>query len=130
MKSDVIVISSEGNNMEAALNQIDKITAYKELSKKDALSLRLLTEEMMAMMRAITGNVNGEFWIEDHGKTFELHLTVTNATIVLEVVWCTGNIKELTSRNTVLSCLCNLICINRESMIHNIPYSSSVEVEV
>ena len=78
MKSDVIVISSEGNNMEVALNQIDKITAYKELSKKDALSLRLLTEEMMAMMRAITGNVNGEFWIEDHGKTFELHLTVNS----------------------------------------------------
>ena len=61
MKTDIITISSEGNNMDAALTQIDKISAYKELSPKDALTLRLLTEEVLAMMRAITGNVNGEF---------------------------------------------------------------------
>ena len=76
MKTDVITISSEGNNMEAALAQIDKISAYKELSPKDALTLRLLTEEVLAMMRAITGNVNGEFWIEDTDGVYELHLLV------------------------------------------------------
>ena len=78
MKTDVIVISSEGSNMEAALSQIEKVTAYKELPKKDALSLRLLTEEMMAMMRAITGNVNGEFWVEDQDNVYELHLRVNS----------------------------------------------------
>lgn len=78
MKTDVIVISSEGSNMEAALAQIEKVTAYKELSEKDALSLRLLTEEMMAMMRAITGNVNGEFWVEDRDNIYELHLRVNS----------------------------------------------------
>ena len=76
MKTDVIVISSEGNNMEAALDQIDKIAEYKGLSAKDAMSLRLLTEETMAMMRAITGSVNGEFWIEDQDNVYELHLLV------------------------------------------------------
>ena len=77
MKTDVIAISSDGNNMEAALEEIDKISAYKNLSPKNALSLRLLTEEMMAMMRAITGNVNGEFWVEDRdGVLYELHLLV------------------------------------------------------
>ena len=76
MRTDVITISSEGNNMEAALAQIDKISAYKELSPKDALTLRLLTEEVLAMMRAITGNVNGEFWIEDTDGVYELHLLV------------------------------------------------------
>ena len=76
MKTDVITISSEGNNMEAVLKQIDKITAYKELSPKNAISLRLLTEEMMAMMRAITGKVNGEFWVEDQDDIYELHLLV------------------------------------------------------
>jgi len=30
----------------------------------------------MAMMRAITGNVNGEFWIEDQDQVYELHLLV------------------------------------------------------
>ena len=55
MKSDVIVISSEGNNMEAALAEVDKISKYHELPVKDAMSLRLLTEETMSMMRASTG---------------------------------------------------------------------------
>ena len=76
MKTDVITISSEGSNMENVLAQIDKISAYKELPPKDAMPLRLLTEEMMAMMRAITGNVNGEFWVEDQEGVYELHLLV------------------------------------------------------
>ena len=62
--------------------------------------------------------------------TLELHLTVTYATSALEIVGCTGNIKELTSRNTVLSGLRNLISIYIESVIHYIPYSCSVEVEI
>ncbi len=76
MKTDVISISSEGNNMEAALAEVEKVSAYKELTPKKAMPLRLLTEEMMAMMRAITGNVNGEFWIEDQDGVYELHLRV------------------------------------------------------
>ena len=76
MKTDVITISSEGNNMDAALAQIDKVSAYNGLSSKDALTLRLLAEEVLAMMRAIAGNVNGEFWIEDQDGVYELHLAV------------------------------------------------------
>ena len=76
MKTDVITISSEGNNMEAALAQIDKISAYKDLSPKNAMTLRLLTEEVLAMMRAIAGNVNGEFWLEDEDGVYGLHLLV------------------------------------------------------
>ena len=76
MKTDVITISSEGNNMEAALAQIDKISIYNDLSRKNTITLRLLTEEVLAMMRAIAGNVNGEFWIEDQDGVYELHLLV------------------------------------------------------
>ena len=76
MKTDVILITSEGNNMEAALAEIDKISVYKNLSTQNAMTLRLLAEETMSMMRAITGNVNGEFWIEDKDGAYELHLLV------------------------------------------------------
>ena len=76
MKTDIIMISSEGNNMEAALSQIDKISVYKQLSSKSTITLRLLTEEVLAMMRAIAGNVNGEFWVEDQDGVYELHLFV------------------------------------------------------
>ena len=76
MKTDVIMISSGGDNMENALVQIDKLCEYKDLSRNDALSLRLLTEETLAMMRAITGDVNGEFWVEEEDGVYELHLLV------------------------------------------------------
>ena len=76
MKTDVIEISREENNIENALTQIEKVVAYKDLSPENAVVLRLLTEEVMAMMRAITGNVNGQFWIEDQDGVYEIHLLV------------------------------------------------------
>lgn len=74
MKTDVIVVSSKGTKMEAALTQVDKVASYKGLPSKDALHLRLLAEEMMAMMRSITGETQGKFWIEDEDGAYELHL--------------------------------------------------------
>ena len=76
MKTDVILISSEGGNMETALSQAEKIARYKELSPKNTLYLRLLTEETMSMVRAIVGSVSGEFWIEDDADVYTLHLRV------------------------------------------------------
>ena len=60
--------------MEAALAQAEKVAAYKGLKGKNALHLRLLTEEMMGMMRSITGETEGKFWIEDEGDEYRLHL--------------------------------------------------------
>ena len=65
MKTDIISVSSSGRQMETALAQVEKVAAYKELGHKQALHLRLLAEEMMGMMRSITGEKEGEFWIED-----------------------------------------------------------------
>ncbi len=76
MKTDVIVIASDGSGMEEALLEAEKIAGYKELSHKDTLHLRLLTEEMLGMMRSITGNVKGRFFIEDEQGDFRLHLAV------------------------------------------------------
>ena len=76
MKTDVIVVSSKGTQMETALSQVDKVAAYKELTGKNALHLRLLAEEMMGMMRSITGETEGKFWIEDEENVYQLHLQV------------------------------------------------------
>ena len=78
MKTDVIVVSSQGGQMETALRQAERVAAYKELSPQGALHLRLLTEEMMGMMRSITGETQGRFWIEDQERPgeFRLHLQV------------------------------------------------------
>jgi len=76
MKTDVIAVSSRGNQIEKALVQVEKVAAYKGLSGKQTLQLRLLTEEMMGMMRSITGETEGEFWIEDEDSEYRLHLRV------------------------------------------------------
>ena len=76
MKTDVITVSSRGSQMETALAQVEKVAAYKGLSQKNTLHLRLLTEEMMGMMRSITGETKGWFWIEDEDNIFQLHLQV------------------------------------------------------
>ena len=76
MKSDVITVSTRGNRMEEALIQADKVSVYKELSGKGSLHLRLLTEEMMGMMRSITGEPEGLFWIDEQDGEYQLHLQV------------------------------------------------------
>ncbi|MCR4628418.1 MAG: hypothetical protein K5760_02305 [Clostridium sp.] len=76
MKSDVIIIANDGRGMDEALEQAEKVALYKGLAHKAALHLRLLTEEMMGMMRSITGEREGEFWIEEEGREFSLHLRV------------------------------------------------------
>ena len=79
MKTDVISVSSRGNRMESALLQADKVAAYKGLSARNALHLRLLAEEALGLMRSITGETDGLFWIEDRNDEYELHLQVQTA---------------------------------------------------
>lgn len=74
MKTDVITVTNADDQIEKALILAEKTAAYKELSHKDALTLRLLTEEMMSMLRSITGDIEGKFWIEDEDKNFQLVL--------------------------------------------------------
>ncbi len=78
MKSDVIHVSSDGSGLEAALEQAESVALFKKLSSKAALHLRLLTEEMLGMLRSVTGDLPADFWIEDRADglsdKFELHL--------------------------------------------------------
>ena len=76
MRTDLIAVSDSNRQFEAALEQADKVIAYKGLTGKHALHLRLLTEEMVGMMRSITGKPEGTFWIEEEDGEYELHLRV------------------------------------------------------
>lgn len=75
MKTDVIEISSNGEGMAEALRQTEKAAAYRDLSAKEGLRLRLLSEETMGMLRTIVGGGRSRFWIESEGNSFTLHLT-------------------------------------------------------
>lgn len=74
MTSDIIHVTNKGEGVEEALRQTEAVAGYRSLSEKDALHLRLLTEEMMGLLKALTGERTADFWIESEGNTFRLHL--------------------------------------------------------
>ncbi len=74
MKSDVVHVSSDGIGRSDVLEQVERVAAFKSLSRKDSLHLRLLAEEMMGMLSSITSEVEANFWIEDDKGNFSLHL--------------------------------------------------------
>ena len=79
MKTDIISVSSTGDGATTALAHAEAACAYANLDKKKTLQIRLLTEEMMGMLQGMTGETDGEFWIEAQGKNFRLNLkTNTN----------------------------------------------------
>ena len=75
MKSDVIHISSDGTGIAEALKQTESVAVFKSLSKKDSIHLMILAEEMTGMVKALTGALTADFWIETDDDKFELHLS-------------------------------------------------------
>ena len=76
MKSDVIHVTNEGAGFDEALAQAEAVARFRQIEGKGALHLRLLTEEMLGMMRAMTGERDADFWIDDADGTVDLHLAV------------------------------------------------------
>ena len=75
MQTDKIQIFSNGEGIEAALAESEKFAAYMGIEGKPALHLRLLTEELLGMVRAITGDFKAYFWIENQeGGGYRIHL--------------------------------------------------------
>ena len=75
MQTDKIQVLSNGQGMEAALAESEKYAAYMGIEGKAAIHLRLLTEELLGMVRAITGDFKAYFWIENQeGGGYRIHL--------------------------------------------------------
>ena len=75
MKSDVIIIDNQGNGFGKAIEEARKVAAYKALSHKDSLHLQLCAEEMLSLVRSVTGEMKASFWIETEDKTFCLNMS-------------------------------------------------------
>ncbi len=64
MKTDVITVTDDLQGMDAAIEAEEKFAAYYGITGKDALHLRLLTEEMISMIHGIFSDFRGKFWLE------------------------------------------------------------------
>ena len=74
MKSNICKLNKDLTCLEAVLAEVEKVTTYNALEDKKALRLRLLAEELCGMLPGLVENFNGEFWAENEGDNYELHV--------------------------------------------------------
>lgn len=72
MKSNVIKVNQAGGFLDEILTETQKISAYAALNEKQTLRLRLLAEELVGMLKELSGEFNGEFWVDNNQMKFEL----------------------------------------------------------
>ena len=74
MKSNICKLNKDLTCLKAVLAEVEKVTAYNGLEDKKALRLRLLAEELCGMLPGLIENFSGEFWAENEGDNYELHV--------------------------------------------------------
>ena len=72
--TEKVKITNSGSGMSEALNITERAAGLLNLSTKDALRARLLAEETLSMVRAVTGQFSADFWIELEDRTFNIQL--------------------------------------------------------
>ncbi len=73
MRSKTIALHNSGIGFDDA-NQETLEIAQTVLDAGETRKLCLITEEMLSLVRSITGELNAEFWLENEGKAFTIHL--------------------------------------------------------
>ena len=74
MKSNICKLNEDLTCLAAVLAEVEKVTDYNGLEDKKALRLRLLAEELCGMLPGLIENFRGEFWAENDGDDYELHV--------------------------------------------------------
>lgn len=77
MISNVCRIEKGTNDLEAILNESEKVAVFNELDHKQTMQLRLLCEEIDGMLPNIIDDFNGDFWIEFNDGVCKLKLNLT-----------------------------------------------------
>lgn len=76
MKSNVIRVTRDKDNLNGILEEARRSAAYAELDAKKTLRLRLLAEELMGLLRELAEDFEGKFWIENKGMHFTMYTTL------------------------------------------------------
>ena len=71
MKSNVITISKDLDNLNKILFETKKTAVYADLDEKQTLRTQLIAEELIGMLKELSGDFEGEFWVEQENCAFE-----------------------------------------------------------
>lgn len=74
MKTDVIIVTPQGDGIAEALAQTEKAAAFCELNHKQTMHLCLLAEEVTGMLKTIVGPAELRYWVESEKLQFSLHV--------------------------------------------------------
>ena len=74
MKTEIINVFPSGEGRDAALELTEKTGAYCGIDSKASLRLRLLSEELIELVRALDSENENNFWLETNGNNIEIHL--------------------------------------------------------
>ena len=75
MKTEKIVVSSNGRGMTMALDEVEAFSRSMGFDERSSMRARLLAEETMSMVRAIVEDFEADFWMESTEEcSCELHL--------------------------------------------------------
>ena len=76
MRSDIITISSDLSGRDAAMKAAERFAAYHSLTGRDAMHIRLLTEETVCLVHGILDDFSGTFWLESDETNDGLHCRI------------------------------------------------------
>ena len=85
MKSNVCKLNKDLTCLKAVLSEVEKVAAYNGLEAKKTLRLRLLAEELCGMLPGLVEKFSGEFWAENNGNDYELHVELKADDMSLEL---------------------------------------------
>ena len=70
MKSNVIKINQSEDNLNKILVETGKVAEISSLNNKQSLRVRLIAEEFVGMLKELSTDFDGEFWIENENLSF------------------------------------------------------------
>ena len=74
MQTERISIFASGDGRDKALELTEKAGAFCGLDHKSILRLRLLSEEIIELIRPFSSELKGDFWLETDDENVEIHL--------------------------------------------------------
>ena len=75
MTTEKLKINSDGTGMDLAMDRVEQFAESANAVNRDAHHLRLITEEMMELLRSLDSNVEASFWMEEEKHICSLHLS-------------------------------------------------------